>query len=169
MPCALKASCHKRPVTPLEVPWRLVVPWSSMATWSLVAPRKLVASERPVAPWKPNGGYHMQDLSISQVIDHVTCYKFKCSHRKFIFQKKFLYKICSPVWMLQFQPMRALEFIRDHVTFKLPYDFSYQMKTPLNRKLKRHHNILYNFYWHLWYWNGCTYTIQCHLYNKKEA
>ena len=27
-------------------------------------------------------------------------------------------------------PMRALEFIRDHVTFKLPYDFSYHMKTP---------------------------------------
>ena len=28
--------------------------------------------------------------------------------------------------------MRALEFIRDHVTFKLPYDFSYHMKTPKN-------------------------------------
>jgi hypothetical protein len=28
-------------------------------------------------------------------------------------------------------PMRALEFIRDHVTFKLPYDFSYHMKTPM--------------------------------------
>ena len=27
-------------------------------------------------------------------------------------------------------PMKALEFVRDHVTFKLPYDFSYQMKTP---------------------------------------
>ena len=26
--------------------------------------------------------------------------------------------------------MRALEFIRDHVTFKLPYDSSYHMKTP---------------------------------------
>ena len=26
--------------------------------------------------------------------------------------------------------MSALEFIREHVTFKLPYDFSYQMKTP---------------------------------------
>ena len=25
--------------------------------------------------------------------------------------------------------MRALEFIRDHVTFKLPYDSSYHMKT----------------------------------------
>ena len=28
--------------------------------------------------------------------------------------------------------MRELEFIRDHVTFKLPYDFSYHMKTPHN-------------------------------------
>ena len=28
--------------------------------------------------------------------------------------------------------MRALEFIRDHVTFKLPYDFSYDMKTPID-------------------------------------
>ena len=26
-------------------------------------------------------------------------------------------------------PMRALEFIKDHVTYKLPYDFSYHMKT----------------------------------------
>ena len=29
--------------------------------------------------------------------------------------------------------MRALEFIKDHVNFKLPYDFSYQMKTPQNQ------------------------------------
>ena len=31
---------------------------------------------------------------------------------------------------MNFPPMRALELIRDHVTFKLPYDFSYHMKTP---------------------------------------
>ena len=31
---------------------------------------------------------------------------------------------------INFPPMRALEFIRDHVTFKLAYDFSYHMKTP---------------------------------------
>ena len=30
-----------------------------------------------------------------------------------------------------FPPMTALEFIRDHVTFKLPFDFSYHMKTPI--------------------------------------
>ena len=28
-------------------------------------------------------------------------------------------------------PMRALKFIRDHVTFKLRYNFNYQMKTPV--------------------------------------
>ena len=27
-------------------------------------------------------------------------------------------------------PIRALEFIRDHVTLKLPYNLSYQMKSP---------------------------------------
>ena len=33
---------------------------------------------------------------------------------------------------MNFPPIRALEFIKDHVTFKLPYDFSYHMKTPLD-------------------------------------
>ena len=28
-----------------------------------------------------NGGCRLEDLSISQVVDHVTCYKFECSHR----------------------------------------------------------------------------------------
>ena len=39
--------------------------------------------------------------------------------------------------------MRALEFIMDHVTFKLPYDFSYQMKTPkVCQLILCHNNIL---------------------------
>ena len=38
--------------------------------------------------------------------------------------------------MLEIQPMRALEFIRDHVTLKLPYDFDYQMKKPQRGKLQ---------------------------------
>ena len=32
--------------------------------------------------------------------------------------------------------MRALEFIRDHVTLKLPYDFDYQMKKTQRGKLQ---------------------------------
>ena len=42
-----------------------------------------------------------------------------------------------------FPPMRALEFIRDHVTFKLPYDFSYHMKTP--NKADNFHKESINF------------------------
>ena len=38
--------------------------------------------------------------------------------------------------------MRAHEFIRDHVTFKLPYDYSYHMKTPIN--LNRNSNFTKN-------------------------
>ena len=34
------------------------------------------------------GGYHLQDISISQVISHVIPYKLECSHS---------WKICSPV------------------------------------------------------------------------
>ena len=43
--------------------------------------------------------------------------------------------------------MRALEFIRDHVTFKLPYDFSYHMKTP-HENLKVAHNRPKPFFLH---------------------
>ena len=42
-------------------------------------------------------------------------------------------KSCKGFFFLQinFPPLRAIEFIRDHVTFKLPYDFSYLMKIPM--------------------------------------
>ena len=58
--------------------------------------------------------------------------------------------ICSPVWMLLFQPMRALEFIRSHVTFKLPYEFSYQMKTPL---YQRSQNVCFSKFSHILFQN----------------
>ena len=39
--------------------------------------------------------------------------------------------------------MRALEFIRDHVTFKLPYDFSYQMKNPnMNSNVRKYDELI---------------------------
>ena len=51
--------------------------------------------------WYAHGGCRLQDLSISQVIDHVTCYNSSALiGGQFIFSKKILYKICSPVWML---------------------------------------------------------------------
>ena len=32
-------------------------------------------------------------------------------------KKQILYNICSPVWMLKFQPMREIEFITGHMVY----------------------------------------------------
>ena len=47
------------------------------------------------------GGFQLEFVSIRQVINHMPCYKFECSHWwKIYLKKEILYKICSPVWML---------------------------------------------------------------------
>ena len=51
---------------------------------------------------------------IRELKSHMIPYKFKMT--PFILESKL-------------PSMRAIEFIRDHVTFKLPYYFSYHMKT----------------------------------------
>ena len=40
-----------------------------------------------------DGGFQLDFVSINWVINHMTCYKFKCSHWWIL---KILYKICSP-------------------------------------------------------------------------
>ena len=51
-------------------------------------------------------------LTIRELKSHMIPYKFKCSH---------WLKLQHSDWRANLPPMRALEFIRDHVTFKLPY------------------------------------------------
>ena len=76
-------------------------------------------------PYKPrikskvlrhSGGFQLLDLIIPELKSHVIPYKFKSSHwlganlvKDFFLQ-------------MNFPPMRALEFIRDHMTFKLRYN-----------------------------------------------
>ena len=43
------------------------------------------------------GGFQLEFVSISRVIDHMTQYESECSHWCKIFFKKILYKICSSV------------------------------------------------------------------------
>ena len=65
--------------------------------------------------------------------------------------------------------MRALEFIRDHVTFKLPYDFSYHMKTPL-------HILISKIFIAGWTWVlpiiltmiACVFGVAANFYPKLE-
>ena len=71
-------------------------------------------------------GFHLVAKIIRELKSHMIPYKFKCAN--WLKLKTFRLESKLP-------PMRALEFMRDHVTFKLPYDFSYQMKTQRSPKL----------------------------------
>ena len=55
------------------------------------------------------GVFQLKFVCISWIINHMTFYKFKCSHWWKLYLKKILYKICSSLWMLYFQPMRAIK------------------------------------------------------------
>ena len=55
------------------------------------------------------GGFQLEFVSISWAINHMTCYKFECSH---------WWKI---IFFENNQPMRGIEFITVHVIFKLCY------------------------------------------------
>ena len=78
------------------------------------------------------GGFHLVAKIIRKLKSHMIPYEFKCSHSLVeITAFKLESKSCKGFFLqINFPRMRALEFIRDHVTFKLPYDFSYHMKTP---------------------------------------
>ena len=70
-------------------------------------------------------------------------YKFKCSHWLKLQHSDWRANLVKDFFLqINFPPMRALEFIRDHVTFKLPYDFSYHMKTPIEVRTSEQCNIL---------------------------
>ena len=64
-------------------------------------------------------------------------YKFKCSHWLKLEHSDWRADLVQDLFLkINFPPMRALEFIRDHVTFKLPYDLSNHMKTPHTREYR---------------------------------
>ena len=78
------------------------------------------------------GGFQLLDLIILELKSHLIPYKFKSSHWLKLHHSDWRANLVKDFFLqINFPPMRALEFIRDHVTFKLPYDFSYHMKTPL--------------------------------------
>ena len=56
------------------------------------------------------GGFHLVDLIITELKDHMICYKLECSHWwKIYLQKNPLQDFLSSMNAV-FQPMRGLEF-----------------------------------------------------------
>ena len=62
--------------------WRIL--WSKLTIgprplWSSISHRDLVCS-RSLCVSTTKGGFQMEFVSISRVMNHMTCYKFKCTH-----------------------------------------------------------------------------------------
>ena len=71
----------------------------------------------------------MEFVSISQVINHMTCYNFECSHwRKIYFKKNPLQDFLSSLNAVT-STNEGTEFITGHVIYNLAYTYKFQLKT----------------------------------------
>ena len=69
------------------------------------------------------GGFQLLDLIIPELKSHVIPYKFKSSHWLKLQHSDWRANLVKDFFLqMNFPPLRALEFIRDHTTFKLRYN-----------------------------------------------
>ena len=69
------------------------------------------------------GGFQLLDLIIPELKSHVIPYKLKSSHWLKLQHSDWRANLVKDFFLqMNFPPMRALEFIRDHMTFKIRYN-----------------------------------------------
>ena len=69
------------------------------------------------------GVFHLVAKIIRELKSHMIPYKFKCSHWLKLQHSDWRANLVKDFFLqINFPPMRALEFIRDHMTFKLRYN-----------------------------------------------
>ena len=69
------------------------------------------------------GGFQLLDLIIPELKNHVIPNKFKSSHWFKLQHLDWRANLVKDFFLqMNFPPMRALEFVRDHMTFKLRYN-----------------------------------------------
>ena len=74
------------------------------------------------------GGFQLVDLIITELKDHMICYKIKCSHWwKFIYKKKSFTRLSSLNAVISTNERNWI--LTNHVIFKLRYSQIYQLKT----------------------------------------
>ena len=74
-------------------------------------------------PFQVKGGFQLLDLIIPELKSHVIPYKFKSSHWLKLQHSDWRANLVKDFFLqMNFPPMGALEFIRDHMTFKLLYN-----------------------------------------------
>ena len=74
------------------------------------------------------GGFQLEFLSISWVINHMTCYKFECSQWwKNYFKKNPLQDLLSNLNAV-ISTNESTEFITGHVIYNPAYTYKFQLK-----------------------------------------
>ena len=70
-----------------------------------------------------NGGFQLEFVSISRVMDHMTCYKFDCSHWwKFYLKKNPLQDLVSSPYAV-ISTNDSTRFITGHVIYNPAYTY----------------------------------------------
>ena len=72
-----------------------------------------------------NGGFQLEFVSISRVINHMTCYNSSPQH------SDWRANLAKDFFKINFPPMRALESITGHVIYNLSYTYKFQLKTTI--------------------------------------
>ena len=78
-----------------------------------------------------SGGFQLEFVSISRVINHMTYYKFECSHWLKLQHSDWRANLVKDFFKRNFPPMRALEFITGHVIYNPAYTYKFQLKTTI--------------------------------------
>ena len=82
-------------------------------------------------PEEEQGGFQLEFVSISRVINHMTCYKFKCSHWWKIYLKKNPLQDLLSSLNAVISTNESTEFITGHVVYNLAYVYKFQLKTTI--------------------------------------
>ena len=73
------------------------------------------------------GGFQLEFVSISQVINHMTCFTFELSLVE-ITAFRLESKSCKGFFKISFPPMRALKFRTGHGIYNPAYTYKFQLK-----------------------------------------
>ena len=69
------------------------------------------------------GSFQLEFVSISRIINHMTCYKYECSHWLKLQHSDWRANLLKDFFKIDFPPMRALKFITGHVIYNPAYTY----------------------------------------------
>ena len=75
------------------------------------------------------GGFQLKFVSISQVINHMTCYKFECSHWLKLQHSNWRANLVKYFFLNKFSTSESTRITPGHVIYKPAYTYKLQLKT----------------------------------------